>query len=341
MKVPRELDNFVTCRVPQPFSTFGFDHEVVGFPFMSQDGEYARCAHAAIWAVARYYHLKFGHAKHSMAAIVDATGTEQLPDRTTMSGGLTVDEVLHTFRRFGTPVMAYRPQRLLEGISFEEVMRMYLDSGFPVLLNTPQHLTVLIGYSVGENDSTRWIRSDDNVGPYEVVDSWNPATQKDIRLGEWQSVLVPLPGRIHIPAEFAFAAAAKSLEKFIGADAGPRHLKAAVEEGRIRSRTFAIEPARLKARIYSSDRPKQIKDHYLPLPMPVWAWVSEYYLESESCQEVLGSIMIDATSSKHDPSVVAADLDGWAIHFADEQPLADQVTPAGSRYESLLPNRSE
>jgi hypothetical protein len=339
MGVPESLDRFVSCRVGQPISSFGFHHNVEGFPFMSQDGEYARCAHAAIWAVARYYHLKFGHAKHSMAAIVDATGTEQLPDRTTMSGGLTVDEVLQAFRRFGDPVFVYRPSRPLKDLTFERVMRMYLDSGFPIVLSTPQHLTVIIGYSVGERDETNWIRSDDNVGPYEDLTEWNPANQTDPRLGNWQSVLVPLPGRIHIPAESAFAAAMASLEKEVGATGGPGHLRSSIDDGEIESRTFAVEPARLKSQLLESGRPAEIVGHYVPLPMPVWAWMTEFYFVEEGPQSVFGSILIDATSSRHHPSIVAADIDGWAIHYADQEPVADQVLPRGSRYESLLPNR--
>lgn len=339
MGVPKRLKDFIACRARQPISTFGFDRHVEGFPFLTQDGEYARCAHAAVWAVARYYHLKLGHAKHSMAAVVDATGTDQLPDRTTMSGGLTVDEVVLAFRRFGYPVVAYLPARPLRDVSFDSVVRMYLDSGFPIVLSTPSHLTVLIGYSVGERNSTNWIRSDDNLGPFEYVTTWNPSDQTDERLGRWQSVLVPLPGRIHVPAENAFAAAMGHLERIATATDGPAELKPLLERGVLESRTFAIESARFKRDLSSSSRPPEIMEHYLPLPMPVWVWVMELYADNDGPMRILGSIVLDATSSKHHPSVVAADLDGWAIHYADSAPVGDRILPSGSRYDSLLPDR--
>lgn len=340
LEVPHPYCSFVTCTADQRLSVYGSKHIIHGFPFMSQDGDYARCAHAAIWSVARYFHLKFDHAKHLMASIVDASGIRQLPDRTSPSDGLTAEEVKQAFRRLGIPVIAYSPSHFVEGLRFEDVLRMYLDSGIPLVLNTPAHLTTLIGYGVDQRSSTQWIRADDNHSPYERVDDWNPVSTEDQALGKWKAVLVPLPARIHVPAEFAYSLASTRLDDLIAASNGPHHLRDANARGEIEIRMYATESARLKEKIQGSDRPMELARLYLPHPLPVWTWVAEFYLVSEGPQKVLGSMLIDATSSRRSPEALIGDIDGQGIVFSSEGTRFRQLYAAGNRYESFLPDRS-
>lgn len=99
MAVPEVLRGLVAVTAPETVRAFGQEQDVVGFPFVSQDGEYARCAHAAIWSIARWAHLEHDLARHSMAEVVLAAGVGQLPDRTVVSGGLNMQEVANAFRR--------------------------------------------------------------------------------------------------------------------------------------------------------------------------------------------------------------------------------------------------
>jgi hypothetical protein len=340
MNVPDRLVPYVSCHAEQPVLAYGRRYVVDGFPFMSQDGEYGRCAHAAIWSIARLQHLAHGTGRHSVAAIVEATGPGQLPDRTAMSGGLTVSEVRQALRKLGLPVLSYDPSRTLKDTSFVDVMCRYLDSGFPIALNTPGHLTVLVGYARDEHDHVHWIRCDDNHGPYRVVSDYDPATASDRELHRWNAALIALPGRIHVPAEFAQAAAERTFARLLGATDGPTHLRERWTAEKVQGRTYAVKPADLKEQLYLHGQVPAIALHYLAVPTPVWAWVTEFHDVDEDDGMVLGSVMIDATSAKHDPEPVAADIDGWCVYFdPTEGPRGRQRVGVGVRYPSRLPGR--
>jgi hypothetical protein len=344
MNVPDELEKYVTCHAVQEITAYGRQYSVDGFPFMSQDGEYGRCAHTAIWSIARYHHAAHKTGKYSIAAIVEATGTGQLPDRTVMSGGLTVGEVIQALRRLGLPVLTYVPKRKLRGTSFVDVMCRYLDSGFPVAINTTKenvsgHLTVLVGYARDADGKVHWIRCDDNKGPYEVVSDFDVDKAADSKLGEWKAALIALPGRIHVPAEAAQAAAEFAFERQLVASGGPTHLRDAWKAGEIGARTYAVQPAKLKEDLFRNGPIPDITHFYLSKPTPVWAWVTEFSRVTESNQ-VLGTVMIDATSSKHGPEPVVADIDGWGVHFRPTgPPRTEQILASPVRYPSRLSDR--
>jgi hypothetical protein len=342
MNVPGKLEPFVSCRAAQDILAYGRRYEVDGFPFMSQDGEYGRCAHAAVWSIARFQHALHKTGRHSIAAIVAATGTNQLPDRTVMSGGLTVAEVRQALRRLGLPVLTYLPDRPLEETTFEEVMCRYLDSGFPVAINTPNHLTVLVGYGREADGTIRWIRCDDNSGPYEVVSAYDPVKKMDPRLGSWQMALIALPGRIHVPAESAQIAAKRTFERELGNTDGPKHLRERWDAGKIRIRTYAVKPADLKEKLLKDkEQIKELADFYRSIPTPIWAWISEFSDADEEEGTVLGKVMIDATSSKQAPEAVAADIDGWCVYFDPAKgPIVRQREAGPVRYPSRLRNRT-
>jgi hypothetical protein len=342
MNVPKKLEPFVTCRAEQDILAYGHRYEVDGFPFMSQDGEYGRCAHAALWSIARFQHALHKTGRHSIAAIIAAGGTNQLPDRTAMSGGLTVAEVRQTLRGLGLPVLTYLPDRSLEETTFQEVMCRYLDSGFPVAINTPTHLTVLVGYGREADGTIRWIRCDDNCGPYEVVPKYDPTSEKDPRLGPWRRALVALPGRIHVPAESAQIAAERTFERELGNTDGPKHLRERWDDGKIRIRTYAVKPADLKEKLLKdTTQVKELANFYRRIPTPIWAWVSEFSDIDDEEGTVLGKVMIDATSSKQAPEAVAADIDGWCVYFdPTEGPIARQREVAPVRYPTRLRDRT-
>jgi hypothetical protein len=342
MNVPEDFEPFVTCRAKQDILVYGHRFQVDGFPFMSQDGEYGRCAHAAVWSIARFQHALHKTGRHSIGAIVAATGTNQLPDRTVMSGGLTAAEVRQALEALGLPVLTYHPQRPLKGTTFVEVMCRYLDSGFPVAVNTPNHMTVLVGYGVEADGSIRWIRCDDNFGPYGVVPKYDPTKDEDPKLKRWHVALVALPGRIHVPAENAQIAAERIFKRELGAAGGPKHLRERWEAGEIKVRTYAVKPADLKEQLLNSTaHVKEIADFYRSIPMPIWAWISEFSDINEKEGGVLGTVMIDATSSKHGPEAVVADIDGWGVYFDPEgKSIGSQKAPSPVRYPSPLPSRA-
>jgi hypothetical protein len=342
MNVPKRLDRYVSCRADHSMLVYGDRLDGAnGFPFMSQDGEYGRCAHAAIWSIARYQHCRHTTGRHPIAGIVAATGTGQLPDRTTMSGGLTVEEVKQALRMLGLPVLSYTPKRQLTGTTFTEAMCRYLDSGFPIAVNTPRHLTVLVGYAREKSGKVHWIRCNDNEGPYSVVSDFDPTRAEDSKLGRWQSALVALPGRIHVPAESAQTAAERAFEEQLGAAKGPKHLRDAWDEKKIVGRTYAVKPAEMVERLSTTGELGDIGLHHRRVPMPAWAWVTEFRTLKDKDEPVLARVMIDATGSRHTPTPVLADIDGWCVYYPlDDDPRAKQRAPSPVRYPSSLPNRT-
>lgn len=341
MNVPSRLERYVSCRAKQTILAYGRDYEVQGFPFMSQDGEYGRCAHAAIWSIARLQHGCYETGRQSIASIVAATGTGHLPDRTGMSNGLMVEEAGRALRMLGLPVLSYMPQRSLEGTTFTEVMCRYLDSGFPIAVNTPGHLTVLVGYARDEESGkVYWIRCDDNTGPYDEVFDFDPGVAED-GLGKWQAALVALPGRIHVPADNAQKAAERAFAKQLGAKGGPARLSDRWNAGKIVGRTYAVRPADLKKSYLDENHVEEITRLYLATPTPVWAWLTEFRDVDEPLDEILGTVMIDATGSKHLPDPVVMDIDGWCVYVTpDGEELGKQRVPSGVRYPSRLPDRT-
>jgi hypothetical protein len=340
MAPPTDIDRFVSCRAEHRIRPYGDSHAVKAFPFMSQDGQYGRCAHAAIWAVARYHHLVHKTAKHSIAAVVEAAGTRETVDRTTASEGLYLHEVAGALRGLGLPAKAYdpdpeRPPR--PGETLATVVCRYLNSGFPVMVNTPGHLTVLVGYGQ-DGDDIFFIRADDNRGPYERVDS--PNTEDD-RLGQWDMMLVPFPARIHVPGEAAEIAAGREFLRLTGVDEETSELQERHLAQDFRLRTYARDAADYKIKLAERQPVEEIVLHHRTTPASAWVWVTEFHERDADGQEcVVGEVVMDATSHPARPRLVMANIPGRCFQLLpeDTEPRKTPV-PDGGLYTSALPDR--
>lgn len=111
---PERERPYVTCIAKMPVHAFGFEWTATGYPFTSQDGEYGVCAHAAIWSIARYHHLRFGTDHYSTSGIIEAAGLRERPDKTARSDGLYAYDVVRAFRGIGLPAIQYAGQRIEE-----------------------------------------------------------------------------------------------------------------------------------------------------------------------------------------------------------------------------------
>ena len=334
---PPDTEPFVCCLARQDVRPYGERYSVAAFPFISQDGQYGRCAHAAIWAIARYHHLVYRTPKHSIAAVVEAAGTRESVDRTTSSEGLYLHEVAEALRGLGLPAKPYDPNKLPPNETIETVACRYLNSGFPIAVNTPGHLTVLVGYGQ-ENGKVFFLRSDDNRGPYERVDA--PNSPQD-RLKRWDMMLVPFPARIHVPGEAAEIAAGRAFLQLAGVDEETvvwqeRHLA-----GELRLRTYAIESARYKASLAERGLGSNVVVHHCTTPASAWVWVTEFQERHPSVtRPVIGEVVIDATSHPARPRLLMANLPGrcYAL-LPDERRERRTVVPAAGPYLSALPQR--
>lgn len=371
---PPKAQSLACCLAPHHVRPGGEHLNVEAYPFMSQDGQYGRCAHAAIWSVARYHHHRHGTGRHSIAGVVDAAGTREAVDRTSASGGLYLHQVAAAFHGLGLPTMIYDPKkdcgRTVEGLEngvdgapnagegqvqvgkddgrarriaddIERVVCRYLDSGFPVVLNTDSHLTVLIGYGYQDNKVV-FLRADDNYGPYEIVPQWRGCAD---RLGEWEMLLIPLPARIHVPGESAEIFAYKHMKKESGATKETLPFRQLLHDGELRMRTYAVEATEYKVALAGREPSlsDEVVEHHRSIPASAWIWVTEFQRKSKDftlSAEVVGEIAMDATSHRSHPSPVFANMPGRCVAWLPDEalPRAKKVTDI-SGYGSAMPTR--
>lgn len=338
MTPPPSVAAYVSCTAPHVAHAFGHGWKVDGFPFTSQDGEYGVCAHAAMWSVARYHHLRFGTDRYSTAGIIEAAGLRERPDRTARSDGLYALDILRGFRGIGLPALMYQVGGIPSPETLDTVMCRYLNSGIPVGVLTNNHMMVAVGYGERADGSIFYIVSDDNQHAYTRVDQVPSGGAN----GSWELLVVPMPGRIHVSGEAAEARAEQAFEDRVRATTGPSHLFA--DWKRLRVRTFATPSASYVARLASRGVPSEIREHHVYAPKSGWLWVSEFQdMSRDTDQRVIGEIVIDATSLQLDPSPIFGNVDGWTYIWEsnNEEPLIHQAVLSGVGYASALGDRSE
>jgi Papain-like cysteine protease AvrRpt2 len=311
---PPSLKPHISCLAPHVARPYGQEYRVRAWPFLSQDGVYGRCAHAAIWSIARYHHLRHGVARRSITDVVEASGTRLMADQTARSSGLYLHEVAEAFAGLGLPTLPYQPDSLPSGEDVKRIICRYLNSGFPIALSTPGHLTVLIGYGE-ENGEFFYVRSDDNLGPYGRT-----AGPGHDPLGNWDMLLVPLPARIHVPGEAAELRAKKVFGEQAGAKPETESVFESFAQDELRVRTYAVEAAQYKQRLPERGLAAETVRHHQLAPASVWIWVTEFQLRNDDgpCR-VVGEVAIDATSHPRNAKPVLANLPGRAVAWLPGQ----------------------
>lgn len=354
---PTQRAPYVTCKAKMAVNAFGFEWEVEGYPFTSQDGQYSRCAHAAIWSIARYHHLRFGTDRYTTSAIIEAAGLRERPDKTAPSDGMYASDIARAFRGIGLPALQYDVAKIPETFKGKEtahtVIRRYLNSGIPVGVQTSNHMIVLVGYGESADGNAFYIVSDDTKGPYDrrtLVKSGPKA---------WNLLIIPLPGRMHVAGDAAQARAEHVFGDRVRADMGPSGMLARWRRHEEEEKESAEEPdvdAPLEVKTYASlssayvnslgrrGVPVPLRNHHIFAPKGNWLWVSEFHdPDAPPACRVVGEIAIDATSMQLDPDPVFGNIDGWAYIWdrgADEPSVAQQVKE-GARYASALPDSRE
>jgi len=340
LEPPADEAPYVCCVAEMPVHAFGYTWRVQGFPFTSQDGEYGVCAHAAIWSIARYHHLRFGTDRQTTSAIIDAAGLRERPDRTARSDGLYGFDIIRAFRGIGLPAQQYDIVGIKPPETLDTVAARYLNSGIPVGVLTSNHMLVLVGYGVRADGSTFYIVGDDNHGPYERRDAVLNGSAD-----AWTMLVVPQPGRMHVNGEAGATRAEQTFEDRLRADKGPSHLFESWARGELYVRTYAAPSHQYLGGLRGRGIPDSIWNHHVYAPKPNWLWISEFHdPRRHEHERVVGEIAVDATSLQLNPSPVFGNVDGWAYFWASaetEEPSVIQLEPAGATYASALPDRTE
>jgi hypothetical protein len=97
----------VACLAKATAQVFEERFEFETFPYISQDARYGVCAHACIWMVAYYHHLRHQTRRIFMSDIVDAARLPHETFRINPSGGLSVEQMSAAFRELDLPAITY------------------------------------------------------------------------------------------------------------------------------------------------------------------------------------------------------------------------------------------
>ena len=345
-----DLADSVSCAIRASAHPYGTNLEVPAFPFISQDRQYGRCAHAVLWMVSHYHHVLNDTPSRTMSDIVGAA-SETETERVVPSRGLTEEQVGSTLRRIGLPAVKYKivdqhsiahqersvgtdavgdagkvsgvdeNGELLNSDEVERLVIRYLNSRIPVILGTPGHLTALIGARRNEG-VLEVIRCDDERGAY------CPHTLAFAKGPERSMVLfVPLPGRIYLLGEDVEVPAREALRALLDRDQAQR----GVFDGRtVRFREYVVDSRDYKASLASRNLPGRTAEAHVQVGCPRWIWIVE--VQDEVRAEVgqpccLGEIAIDATSDSSHPNFLFGNLPGlrasWRPHESDPDVVAE------------------
>src|SRR4051812_17143588 len=179
---PPGLDGGIRCEATERVSLFGTPLWITAMPFLSQDAEYLRCAHATLWMVLRHAHLAHGLPRRLSAEVHDAALGGVIVGREIPSEGLSVQQMLAGATRLGlSPGLMHLPGARDEDaaeharsgrLSLRAILCRYVNSQLPPLVLSTTHAWVVVAYRRDPADDRRvtlW-RHDDARGPYVAVD---------------------------------------------------------------------------------------------------------------------------------------------------------------------------
>ncbi|MGO8906829.1 MAG: hypothetical protein ACLQMH_14600 [Solirubrobacteraceae bacterium] len=321
-----ELEDAVSCVVDARAHPYGHELHVPAFPFISQDRQYGRCAHAVLWMISHYHHLLHDTPARTMSDIVKAAAEHEL-ERTVPSRGMTEEQVGATLRRIDLAAVKYRVRdengdARLDRTEVTALVRRYLNSRLPLVLATPGHLTAIIGGSLRGN-ALQVVRCDDERGAYCPQGIDLDAASKE----RWMVIFVPLPGRIYLLGEDVDRPARQSLAELMG---HPEFDRPVLSGRTLRFREYVVDSRRYKEGLQQRGLPAETVQAHLQVPCPRWIWVLEVQDANIARQGVpctLGEIAIDATSDGDYPQFLLANLPGlrasWRAHDVDPTVLPD------------------
>jgi len=325
MAPPSALADATLVTIDDEVSLYGNDLKVTGVPFMEQDGEFLRCAHAAIWGC-HYVAFKRGLVGRRLTAeLAEMTPRLLSADRSLPSRGMVLEQIQAVFDATGQPALRYIIDQLptVPGVEVPtqqtkevharqsagcwdprlfSVICRYLNSGFPVMVTNATHGWNLVGWFWQKNQ-IRFVACDDQVGPYEVIDS--PFT--DGRR-PWLSIMVPLPPKVYMSAEIAETWGHQRLREFglrTGAPLSWRNLArdlAQAPKKAVSLRTFLRDSRRYKAKLPTQGRRPAAVDVLRLAGLPNFIWVVEAHDRQRRAAgepSVLAEVLFDPHSSDH------------------------------------------
>lgn len=324
-----EDDSTVTTATDKA-NLLGETFTVKAAPFISQDAQYLRCAHAATWMTLYHAHLLYGMPRRLPGDIHDAgiggfVTAKQLP-----SAGLSVPQMLSGLHQLGMPadrVLLPGTRRESKTLGYRSLMAVlcrYVNSQTPPIVVSNDHAWVVVGYkntgSGPAHDNIILYRNDDAVGPYiPVPDPWKEPHSAH---KPWVLALPPMPRKIYLPAEQAELLGWRWLMR-----AARGRNTAAILDAQTASRltfmAYAIRATDYKSGLSIRGMHPDVVRAYSYAQMSRYVWVIEAIDRDlrdarEKC--VLGEAILDATAHQltdvddnQDESLLALHIPGRAL----------------------------
>jgi hypothetical protein len=361
LRPPAKIVDHVSCMTTGSATPWGYRQSVRGFPFISQDAQFGSCAHAAIWMIGLYFHLRFHRPRYHLSDLARSARVHQDVHPAIPSGGLTprqISAVLHDLEM--TPVIYPLDVPLPDDP--ETIACRYLNSGLPVMVLTEGeesgHAQVLIGYG-RDRDGLFFVHHDDQAGPYKITRHLGPqdperggslprlralrrALEGAPRMvrpermgkGTWRALVVPMPGRIFLSGEAAEKWGRLIFEETIEKNPHLAALTGGLEKGHLRLRCYVTEAAEYMRGLRFRDLPQDVVIWHTGIYSSHWLWVIE--LQDRRAADigprcVLGEITIDATSDENWVNFLFGNLPGLTMHWPS---LGDDIEIADSEQDA-------
>lgn len=352
---PPQLGAVTLALVEDEVSFFGRRLRVLGIPFSQQDGEYLRCAHAAAWICHYTAHRRGLVGRHSTASIVDQAPSLLSAHRALPSKGMNLNQLQAVFGAMGQPALFYGTSNMprVRGVQDPEplvddageamdpgfwdsrlfsVICRYLNSGFPVLIGGQDHAFALVGW-FRDGGRVRFVACDDQVGPYEVIDS--PFTHYK---APWHSIMVPLPPKVFLTGESAENAAYELILAYGLNTAALQPLADGLRSGTLQLRSSLREVRAFKEEVEVQASSDEALRAVRLARLPHFVWTVEAHdtaqCGSEPC--VYAAALYDSTSNDLSPTLNILSLPGVVGVYPPDGGEPVVVGGGGAPWRSML-----
>jgi hypothetical protein len=356
---PPELDDAVRCEGLENVEIFGWPFTITAMPFISQDTQLLRCAHAALWMVLR--HGTFVHTlpRRLPGEIFDAALGGVVIGRQLPSDGLSPHQLLSALFGLGlSPTGKSLPETLADEqaagpLGLYGMVCRYINSRLPPIVISNTHAWVVVAYTrapSGGSPAIQLWRHDDARGPYlPVHDPW---AEPELAHDPWVAAYLPLLPKAYLDAERAEGVGQSWVDGFSrsAALAGTTlEMAAARPDPREQwtLRTYLVESSQFKHRLADRGVPAIVAAAYRRAPMSRYVWVVEVVdrlARKDGQPDVIGEVVLDATLTQYEPltdftSILALHVDNFVyMPGVDGAPaLTLTAVPQGVLYRTGCP----
>lgn len=316
LRPPRPLLGKVQCIATDIVHLYGVRLEVSGSPFISQDSQLTRCAHAVAWQAAYLHHLRFGSPRITSASIAASASLDIVESRPVPSNGLGRSQLGHVLRAAGIAPIVHNAATLPQTETIGSVARRYLLAGFPIIAANDRHSVLVVGQH-GKPKAREYIFHDDEQGPY-----LDTATSGLDSARPWARLIIPVQPKLFVPGEQAESVARYMLTVAARPNVAPslsrlgNRVRSAGKKLEVRS--FPLESTKYKELLEKRYLPESLVAAVRRKSMPRWLWIAEIVDRGT----LLSEMVVDATSNPRSRWLLAWLLEGEFLYF---NPFSDRT----------------